>query len=449
MRPSSAASSPEDNDLKSGQAAFAQADFRDYWLARILGALAIDMHITAVGWQIYALTSNPLDLGLVGLVQILPFFVLFPLAGIAADRWPRKRVLSACIAVQAVCAMAFCGLTATGAITVPAMLLILSFFGLSRAFQSPTQQAIVPGLVPPAALPNALAWNATASQAARIAGPGIAGVMIMAGEVWVYGAVALLLLASSGLTFRIRAATRMASRTPLRFGTVFAGFQFIWRRPALFGALAVDLVAVLLGGATALLPIYAKDILQVGPWGFGLLRGAHMLGALSGALYFTQRPIRRHAGHKLLLGVALFGLSIVVFGLSTHVGLSLVALWFLGAADSVSAFIRSILVQFMTPNDMRGRVSAVSSVFIGASNELGEFESGVTAAWWGVVPAVVVGGIGAIAAAALFAYLFPQLRRIDTLTLEALRPQGHHEEAHVGKEQQAPGQTRSGAGPPA
>lgn len=441
--------------MKSGRAAFAHADFRDYWLARILGAVAVDMHITAVGWQVYALTGRPLDLGLVGLVQILPFFLLFPLAGIAADRWPRKHVLSACIAVQAVCAMAFYGLTATGAITVPAMLLILSVFGLSRAFQSPTQQAIVPGLVPPAALSNALAWNAAASQAARIAGPGIAGVMILAGEVWVYGAVALLLLVSSGLTFRIRAATHMASRTPLRFGTVFAGLQFIWQRPALFGALAVDLVAVLLGGATALLPIYAKDILQVGPWGFGLLRGAHMLGALSGALYFTQRSIQRRAGHKLLLGVALFGLSSVVFGLSTHLALSLAALWSLGAADSVSAFIRSILVQLMTPDDMRGRVSAVSAVFIGASNELGEFESGVTAACWGVVPAVVVGGAGAMAAAGLFAYLFPALRHIDTLTLEALMPQGQHEETHAGGGRHGPGQTRRverssrGEGPPA
>ena len=428
MGPSSAAASPDDNDLRAGRAAFAHADFRDYWLARLLGALAIDMKITAVGWQVYAMTGRPLDLGLVGLVQVAPFFLLFPLAGIAADRLPRKRVLAVCISVQAVCATAFCSLTATGVIAFPLMLGILTLFGVSRAFQSPTQQAIVPGLVPPSAVANALAWNATASQVARIAGPGIAGVLIMAGEVWVYSSAALLLLIASVLTFRIRAATRIAGRTPLTVGTVFAGFRFIWRRPSLLGAISVDLVAVLLGGATALLPIYAKDILKVGPWGFGLLRGAHMLGACSGALYFTQRPIQRRAGRKLLIGIALFGLSIVVFGLSTHLGLSLAALWCLGASDSVSAFIRNNLVQLMTPDEMRGRVSAVSSVFIGASNELGEFESGLTAAWWGVVPAVVVGGVGAMAAAGVFAFLFPPLRQIDSLAQEALVRQGQLED---------------------
>jgi MFS family permease len=347
----------------------------------------------------------------------------------AADRLPRKRVLTACISVQAVCAVAFCSLTVTGLITFPLMLMILTLFGMTRAFQTPTQQAIVPGLVPPAAFSNALAWNATASQAARIAGPGIAGVMIMADEAWVYGSVAILLLIASALTFRIRAQTRITRDTPLSFATVFAGFQFIWRRPSLLGAISLDLFAVLLGGATALLPIYAKDILQVGPSGFGLLRGAHMLGACSGALYFTQRSIQRRAGYKLLAGVGLFGFSIVIFGLSTHLGLSLVALWTLGASDSVSAFIRNNLVQLMTPDHMRGRVSAVSSVFIGASNELGEFESGITATWWGVVPAVVVGGMGAMAAAALFAYFFPPLRQIDKLTLNALVRQGQQEEA--------------------
>ena len=429
MTPHATDESPDDHRLKSGGAAFAHVDFRRYWLARILGALAIDMKITAVGWQVYAMTGNPFDLGLVGLVQIMPFFLLFPLAGIAADRLPRKRVLAACISVQAVCAIAFCSLTVTGAITFPLMLVILTLFGVTRAFQSPTQQAIVPGLVPSAAFSNALAWNATANQAARIAGPGIAGVMLMMGEAWVYGVAALLLLVASGLTFRIRATTQITINTPLSFSSVFAGFQFIWQRPALLGAISLDLFDVLLGGATALLPIYAKDILQVGPWGFGLLRGAHMLGACAGALYFTQRPIQRHAGHKLLAGVGLFGFSIAIFGLSTHLGLSLAALCTLGMADSVSAFIRNNLVQLMTPDHMRGRVSAISSVFIGASNELGEFESGVTAAWWGVVPAVVVGGVGAMAAAALFTYFCPPLRQIDQLTLNALSHQGQKEDA--------------------
>ncbi|ETX01947.1 MAG: hypothetical protein ETSY1_05435, partial [Candidatus Entotheonella factor] len=317
MMPDATAGSPDEHRIKSGHAAFAHADFRYYWLARILGALAIDMKITAVGWQVYTMTGRPFDLGLVGLVQIVPFFLLFPLAGIAADRLPRKRVLAVCICVQAVCAITFCSLTVTGVITFPFMLLILTVFGTARAFQNPTQQAIVPGLVPSSAFSNALAWNAMANQAARIAGPGIAGVMIMAGEAWVYGAVGVLLLVASILTFRIRAQTHITIHTPLSFGSVFAGFQFIWHRPSLLGAISLDLFAVLLGGATALLPIYAKDILQVGPWGFGLLRGAHMLGACSGALYFTQRPIQRHAGYKLLAGVGIFGFSIVIFGLST------------------------------------------------------------------------------------------------------------------------------------
>ncbi len=423
MRSDNIDDSPDDNGPKSGRAAFTHADFRHYWLARILGALAIDMKITAVGWQVYAMTGKPLDLGLIGLVQIIPFLLLFPLAGMAADRLPRKRLLSACISVQSLCAIAFCSLTATDNLTFPLMLSILTLFGVTRSFQNPTQQAIVPGLVPPEAFSNAVAWTTTANQTARIAGPGIAGLMIIAGEEWVYGTVAILLLVASGLTFRIRASTQITSKTPLSLETVFAGFRFIWQRPALLGAISLDLFAVLLGGATALLPIFAKDILKVGPWGFGLLRGAHMLGACSGALYFTQRPIQRRAGHKILIGVGIFGLSIVIFGLSTHVGLSLAALWALGASDSVSSFIRSNLVQLMTPDHMRGRVSAVSSVFIGASNELGEFESGITAAWWGVVPAVIVGGVGAMGAAALFAYFFPQLRQIDSLTLKALASQ--------------------------
>ncbi len=377
--------------------------------------MAIDMQITAVGWQVYTLTGRPLDLGLVGLVQVVPFFLLFPLAGLAADRFPRKRTLTACISVQAGCAMAFLSFTMTGVISFPCMLIILTLFGIARAFQSPAQQAMLPGLVPPSCFANAVAWTAASNQTARIAGPGIAGVMIMAGEAWVYGAVVVLLLLATGLTCRLRVKTQRLSRTPLSFRTVFAGLQFIWEHPILLGVISLDLFAVLLGGATALLPIYAKEILLVGPWGFGMLRGTHMVGACSGALYFTQWPIQRHAGRKLLTGVGLFGFAIVVFGLSTQLWVSLVALWTLGAADAVSAFVRNNLVQLMTPDHMRGRVSAVSSVFIGASNELGEFESGLTAAWWGVVPAVIVGGIGAMCVAAFFAYRFPQLRHIDTL----------------------------------
>ncbi len=400
---------------KSSRVAFQYADFRYYWLARVLGSLAVDMQVTAVGWQVYDLTGNPFDLGLVGSVQVLPFFLLFPLAGVAADRVPRKQIMTACVSAEALCAVSFFALTITGAITFPLMLVILTVLGIARAFQLPAQQAIVPVFVPEQHFGNAVAWASTGSQVSRIAGPGIAGLMLIAGEQWVYGTVAVLLCIATVLTFRIRANTQIISRDPLRLSTVFAGFRFILQRQIILGAIGLDLFAVFLGGATALLPIYAKDILMVGPSGFGLLRAMHMLGAFAGALWFTQRPIRRHAGRKLLIAVGIFGGAIVVFGLSTDLWLSLGALCILGAADSVSMFVRANLVQIITPDHMRGRVSAVSGVFIGASNELGEFESGITAAWWGVVPAVVIGGIGTMVVAVSFTMLFPQLRRVDSL----------------------------------
>jgi MFS family permease len=407
---------PADKQRSSaGRAAFGHADFRYYWLARVLGVLAIDMQMTAVGWQVYTLTGNALDLGLIGLAQIIPFFLLFPVSGIAADRIPRKRIMTACVSVQTLCALLFFTLTMAQAITFPLMLIILLVLGVARSFQSPAQQAIVPVLVAKAHFANAVAWTAIASQTARIAGPGIAGLMIIAGETWVYGVVALLLVSSTILTFQIKANTQIISKEPLSINTVLAGFRFILRRQIILGVITLDLFAVLLGGATALLPIYAKDILMVGPWGFGILRAMHMVGAFSGALFFTRWPIRRHAGIKLLSAVGIFGTAIVVFGLSTNLWLSVAALVTLGAADAVSVFIRGNLVQIITPDDMRGRVTAVNAVFIGASNEFGEFESGLTAAWWGVVPAVVVGGVGTICVAVLFAALFPQLRRIDSL----------------------------------
>ncbi len=399
----------------SGRVAFRHPDFRYYWLARVLGSLAVDMQVTAVGWQVYDLTGKPFDLGLVGLVQIVPFFLLFPLAGVAADRVARKQIMTACVSAEALCATAFFALTITGTINFPLMLIILTMLGIARAFQLPAQQAIVPVLVPQRHFGNAVAWASTGSQVSRIAGPGIAGLMIIAGEQWVYGAVAALLCISTVLTFCIRANTQIISHDLLRLGTVFAGFRFILKRQIILGAIGLDLFAVFLGGATALLPIYAKDILIVGPSGFGLLRAMHMLGTFAGALWFTQRPVRRHAGLKLLIAVGVFGISIVVFGLSTHLWLSLAALCILGAADSVSMFVRANVVQIITPDHMRGRVSTVNSVFIGASNELGEFESGITAAWWGVVPAVVVGRMGTIVVAVSFAVLFPQLRRVDSL----------------------------------
>jgi MFS family permease len=400
---------------KAGRVAFQHPDFRVFWLARVLGVFAIDMQITAVSWQVYQLTGKPLDLGLVGLTQFAPFFCLFLVAGTVADRFQRKRIMSVCVSLQTVCAIAFFTMTASGNSSFPIILSILVFLGIARTFQSPAQQAIVPLLVPKEHFANAVAWTSSGFQMARIAGPGIAGIMIVAGEQWVYGTAVILFFCSAALTFLIKTNTQIISTAPITIENILAGFKFIMRRQIIIGAIGLDLFAVLLGGATALLPIYATDILNVGSAGFGALRATHMVGAFAGALFLTQYPIRRHAGRTLLIAVAIFGLGIIVFGISTLFWLSLGALFVLGAADSVSIFVRNNLVQIITPDEMRGRVSAVSSVFVGASNEVGEFESGVTAEWWGVVPAVVVGGIGTIFIAGLFAKIFPQLREVDSL----------------------------------
>ncbi|MDP7099716.1 MAG: MFS transporter [Rhodospirillales bacterium] len=400
---------------RAGRVAFQHADYRAFWLARVLGVFAIDMQITAVSWQVYQLTGRPLDLGLVGLTQFAPFFCLFLVAGTVADHFQRKRIMLTCVSLQILCAVAFFTMTVTGSASFLTILAILVFLGIARTFQSPAQQAIVPLLVPKEHFANAVAWTSSGFQMARIAGPGFAGLMIVAGEQWVYGTVVFIFFCSAAMTFLIKTNTQIISTAPVTIENILAGFKFIIKRQIIIGAIGLDLFAVLLGGATALLPIYATDILNVGSAGFGALRATHMVGAFAGALFLTQYPITGKAGKILLIAVAIFGLGIIVFGVSTSFWMSLTALFVLGAADSVSIFVRNNLVQIITPDDMRGRVSAVSSVFVGASNEVGEFESGVTAEWWGVVPAVVVGGIGTIFIAGLFAKIFPQLREVDSL----------------------------------
>ena len=406
---------PPSDSQDSGWAAFQYADFRNFFLARFVSRLAVEMQVTAVGWQVYSLTGKALDLGLIGLAQIAPFLILFPLAGMTADRYSRARIISVCLFSESLCAAAFLLLTVLGVITFPVMLGILALFGVSRAFQTPAEQAIVPLLVPSKHIANAIAWPSVSGQVA-----GIAVLMIIAGEQWVYGAVVVLMIGATVYAMMIRANTQIISSDPISFATVFAGLRFIFSRQIVLGAISLDLFAVLLGGATALLPIYAKDILAVGPVGVGSLRATVTVGALAGALYFTQRPIRRQAGAKLLGTVAAFGAATIIFGLSESFALTLVMLFIIGAADSVSVFIRNSIVQIVTPDHIRGRTNAVNSVFIGASTELGEFESGVTAAWWGVVPSVVVGGIGTICVALVFARIFPQLRGVDSLAPEEL-----------------------------
>ena len=402
------------------ESTFTYPSFRRYWSARLCVTLAIQMQAVAIGWQVYDLTRRPLDLGLVGLAQFLPSLGLALVTGHVADRYDRRIVMALCIIVEALCAVLFLTFTLQDGTNTPFLFGVLVLFGTARAFEFPASVALMPNLVPPRLFTNAAAWSSSAWQVATIVGPAIGGLLYAIGPEAVYGCCILMFLLSVFLVSTIRIERREREQKAATWESVVAGISFIRGQPVVLGAVSLDLFAVLLGGATALLPIYARDILHVGPWGLGLLRSAPAVGALVTALLIARRPIQRHAGAILLGSVGVFGLSIVVFGLSHNLWLSLLVLTILGASDMISVVIRRVLVLVKTPDEMRGRVSAVESVFIGASNELGEFESGVTAAWFGVVPAVVLGGLGTLAVVGLWARIFPQLRRVDSLEGERL-----------------------------
>jgi MFS family permease len=392
-----------------------QRDFMLYWCARIGATLAYQMISVGVGWQVYALTGSALDLGLVGLAQFLPSFVLVLVVGHVADRFDRRRTLQASLLLQALATLALALGSYAGRMDVRAIFAVVTLIGAARAFQQPAMQALLPALVPRALLSRAIAANSSASQAAFIAGPALGGVLYVAGPTMVYG-VATALLAATVLTVAaIRLREPPAAPGKVTIESVFAGIRFIRSRPAVLGAISLDLFAVLLGGATALLPIYARDILHSGPWALGVLRAGSAVGALAMALWLMRFPIRRRAGRTMFAAVAVFGAATIVFGVSRSFALSLAALVTLGAADMISVVVRQSLVQIETPDAMRGRVSAVNALFIGTSNQLGEFESGVTAAWFGVVPSVVIGGLGTLAIVALWMRLFPALARVDRL----------------------------------
>jgi MFS family permease len=381
---------------------------------RFLSAMAIQIQNVAVGWLVYDLTRDPLALGLVGLASFLPAIALALVTGHAADHRDRRTILVAGYLLTTLTAL---GLLACAWLRAPVWMIyaLVLAFGVSRAFATPAGQALLPNLVPPEELGAAIAWGSSVWELATIIGPAIGGVLYVVGEGAVFGAAAACFAASTLLFGRIRHRSRPVAGGRTDRATLLAGIGFIRSRPAILGAISLDLFAVLLGGATALLPIYARDILQVGPTGLGLLRSAPAAGALAVALWLAWRPLLRRAGLRMFQAVALFGLATVAFGLSRHFLLSLGFLAVLGAADMVSVVIRQTLVQAETPNEMRGRVSAVNAVFIGASNELGEFESGAVAALIGTVPAVVVGGAGTLLVAALWARWFPELRRRDRL----------------------------------
>jgi len=390
-------------------------DVRRYLVARLLVGVAVQMQTVAVGWQVYLTTHNPLDLGLIGLSQFLPFVLLVLPAGHVADNYDRRRVIFFTYLLAAAAAAALLVYSLSGRTSVLPIFLIMSLAGIVRAFNMPTNQALLPNLVPRDAYGNAVALNTSTMQLATIGGPSLGGVLLLIGTPVVYATVMVLVLAAAFLVFGLRGGGRIdhgASRgSGLR--ELLTGVTFVRRHRPILGSISLDLFAVLFGGATALLPAIATDVLHVGSTGLGLLRAAPAVGAALAGAALAWQPIRTGVGRWLFGGVAIFGLSIVVFGLSTSFWISLIALAVLGASDMVSMFVRHLLVQLQTPDAIRGRVSAVNAVFIGASNELGEFESGVTAAWWGVIPAVLIGGAATLTVAVAWTFLFPMLWRLD------------------------------------
>src|SRR6201993_3571832 len=408
--------------LVSGTAAFQFPGFKLYQIARFCIVLCTEMQSVAVGWQVYEITRRPLDLGLTGLVQFLPGVFLFLWAGPAGHRFARRKLLTLCYAGYALSSALLMIMTLRAesrhyAQTVTPIFAILFLVGVVRSFSMPASRALLPQLVPEEQFQGAVAWNSSIFQFATILGRAMGGILyaFFRGPAAVYatalsaGTIAVL------TTLRIKVQSPPRAREPFSLRTVFAGFRYIWDHKLVFGSISLDLFAVLLGGAVALLPVYAKEILVTGPWGLGLLRSAPGIGAAVMALLIAYKPIRRRAGATMLWCVAGFGVFTIVFGLSRNIILSMISLFFVGAADMVSVVVRGVLIQIETPDEMRGRVNAVDMVFIGASNELGEFESGLAAQWFGAVPAVVLGGIGAIVATGLWAWIFPELRRADSL----------------------------------
>jgi MFS family permease len=391
----------------------AHPGFLRYLLSRTAVSVAVQMQTVAVGWQIYAITKSPLDLGLIGLSQFLPFVLLVLPAGQVADRRNRARILVACFALEFVCALLLLGFTLSGLAVAWPVFAVMVLFGTARAFAMPAGQALLPNLVPPELFSRAVAVHSSTWQVSVIVGPAIGGLVYLAGPEAVYGSVAALLAIAVVLMVGLRAAPPAPSTEPDSWHTLLEGLRFVYRRKIILGAVSLDLFAVLFGGATALLPAYASDVLDIGPDGLGILRAAPGVGAALVALVFALRPFTRRVGRAMFAGVAVFGVATVVFGLSESFWLSLLALVVLGGADMVSVYIRHLLVQLETPDAIRGRVSAVNAVFIGASNELGEFRAGVTGAWLGVIPAVVVGGVASVAIAGLWMRWFPALRAMD------------------------------------
>src|ERR1700757_561462 len=408
---------PSTDDARAGRAAFTHPGFVLFQIARFLIVSAVEMQAVAVGWQVYEITKRPLDLGYVGLAQFLPGILLFPISGHASDRFERNKVLSACYAGYAVCFALLLTLTERGVPSVRSIYVVLVLIGVVRSFNSTASRSILPQLVPQEHFPNAVAWNASIFQAATILGPSFGGIIYAAshGPSAVYMIAMITAIGATISSFRIKPEVRARPREPMTLKTVFAGLHYIWNKKLILGAISLDLFAVLLGGAVALLPVYAREILHTGPWGLGLLRTAPGVGAAVMAVLVAHRPLRGRSGPTLLWAVAGFGVFTIIFGVFRALTVSPLPLPVLGASDMISVIIRATLTQLPTPDEMRGRVTAVDMIFIGTSNEFGQFESGVTAQWFGTVPAVVLGGVGTLIVIALWAWWFPELRQAGDL----------------------------------
>jgi MFS family permease len=385
-----------------------------FMAARFSSAMAVMMFSVAVGWQVYALTHSAFALGMVGLAQFLPAFLLTLPGGLAADRFDRRKILLASFALELLVGVSLFALSLHPSPNVFWIFVALAFIGVGRAFMSPSNGSLLPLLVAPELFPRAVAWNSTAFQTATIAGPALGGILYAVSPALVYGTAAGLLLLGFVFIASMRGQWKVSSASA-GWNGLLEGVRFVFAKKAILGAVSLDLFAVLFGGATALLPIFSRDILHTGPWGLGLLRSSPALGAALMALWLAHYPIRERAGRRMFVGVAVFGLCTIVFALSRNFWLSMAALIVLGGADMISVIVRGTLVQVSTPDAMRGRVSAVNMLFIGASNELGEFESGITAAWLGTVPATVLGGVGTMLVVLVWLRLFPTLRHANRL----------------------------------
>ncbi|WP_206105437.1 MFS transporter [Paenibacillus thalictri] len=399
---------------QSSESVIRQPAFAKSWAARILSTTSFQMLSVAIAWQMYALTEDAFSLGLVGLAQFVPMLLLTLVVGQVADRFDRRKVVAICQLFEGIVAVLLVFGSHAGWLGREQILLAAAVIGACRAFEGPTMSALVPELVPKSLLPQASAWSASAGQTAQILGPSLGGLLFSLGATYVYATSAVALLCAGVLVFLIRMERVERKIEPLAMNSVFSGLVFVFRNKVILGTISLDLFAVLLGGATALLPIFTKDILHTGPWGLGLLRSAPAVGALLMSLVLAHYTLKRALGPILFGALGIFGAATILFALSTSLMLSLFALFVLGASDVISVVIRSTLVQLNTPNEMRGRVSAVNSLFVGTSNQLGEFESGTLAGFFGAVPATLIGGIGTIAVAGLWMYLFPSLRRLRT-----------------------------------